>query len=278
MSAHQSMPHEASLHEASLHEARPAGRVTLVGGGPGDPDLITVAGLRALMSADVVLADRLAPRELLADLPPHVRVHDVGKGPGAHVATQDQINELLVAEAAAGHHVVRFKGGDPFVLGRGGEEVEYVRAHGFDVRVIPGITSAVAVPGAAGIPVTHRGLAAGFSVVTGHGELASVPADPAHTLVVLMGVARLPETAAELARRGLPAATPVAIVENGCTPEQRTTVATLETIVDAAGRAGVANPAVIVVGDVVRVASAPEELARRATAGDPLPAQLPATP
>ncbi|GAB4099445.1 uroporphyrinogen-III C-methyltransferase [Sinomonas halotolerans] len=248
-------------------ERRP-GRVALVGGGPGDTGLITVRGRQLLAEADVVVADRLGPRDLLAELGESVRVIEVGKAPGAHQATQDEINAILVQEAKAGNVVVRLKGGDPYVLGRGGEEAEFCREHGVDVEVVPGVTSAVSVPAAAGIPVTHRGLATGFSVATGHDELMELPARRDHTIVLLMGVRRLADSVAALRSRGLDAETPVAVVERGWTPEQRVTIATLGTIVDCARAVGVANPAVIVIGDVVRVspyarALFPEPLASR---------------
>ncbi|KHL05620.1 uroporphyrinogen-III C-methyltransferase [Sinomonas humi] len=233
------------------------GRVALVGGGPGDAGLITVRGRQLLAEADVVVADRLGPRGLLDELPDSAaggpRIIEVGKAPGAHTATQDEINRILVDEARAGHIVVRLKGGDPYVLGRGGEEAEFCREHGIDVEVVPGVTSAISVPAAAGIPVTHRGLATGFSVVTGHDELDELPARPDHTIVLLMGVRRLAYSVQHLRAHGLPAGTPVAIVESGWTDRQRVTIGTLETIVAQAEHVGVANPAVIVVGDVVRV-------------------------
>ena len=230
-----------------------AGSVALVGGGPGDTGLITVRGRRLLGQADVVVADRLGPRELLAELAPDVRVIEVGKTPGHHPVPQSGINRILVDEALQGHRVVRLKGGDPYVLGRGGEEAEFCRQHGVEVEVVPGVTSAISVPAAAGIPVTHRGLAKGFSVVTGHEELSEVPARPDHTVILLMGVGQLRDSAASLGRAGLPAETPVGIVENGYLPNQRVTIGTLGTIADQAEAAGVANPAVIVIGDVVRV-------------------------
>lgn len=230
-----------------------AGSVALVGGGPGDTGLITVRGRRLLGQADVVVADRLGPRGLLQELAPDVRVIEVGKTPGHHPVPQAEINRILVDEALAGNRVVRLKGGDPYVLGRGGEEAEYCRRHGVAVEVVSGVTSAISVPAAAGIPVTHRGLAKGFSVVTGHEELSEIPARPDHTVVLLMGVNKLRESTATLARAGMPLDTPVGIVENGYLPEQRVTIGTLDTIADQAERAGVANPAVIVIGDVVRV-------------------------
>ncbi len=229
------------------------GSVALVGGGPGDTGLITVRGRRLLGQADVVVADRLGPRELLGELAPDVRVIEVGKTPGHHPVPQAEINKILVEEALQGHRVVRLKGGDPYVLGRGGEEAEFCRQNGVEVEVVPGVTSAISVPAAAGIPVTHRGLAKGFSVVTGHEELSEVPARADHTVILLMGVGQLRDSAASLARAGLPLQTPVGIVENGYLPNQRVTIGTLETIADQAEAAGVANPAVIVIGDVVRV-------------------------
>jgi uroporphyrin-III C-methyltransferase / precorrin-2 dehydrogenase / sirohydrochlorin ferrochelatase len=229
------------------------GSVALVGGGPGDTGLITVRGRRLLGQADVVVADRLGPRELLNELAPDVRVIEVGKTPGHHPVPQAEINRILVEEALNGHRVVRLKGGDPYVLGRGGEEAEYCRQHGVEVEVVSGVTSAISVPAAAGIPVTHRGLAKGFSVVTGHEELSEVPARPDHTIVLLMGVGQLRESASALGKAGLPDGTPVGIVENGYLPDQRVTIGTLGSIADQAEAAGVANPAVIVIGDVVRV-------------------------
>ncbi|MET3204062.1 UNVERIFIED_ORG: uroporphyrin-III C-methyltransferase/precorrin-2 dehydrogenase/sirohydrochlorin ferrochelatase [Arthrobacter sp. UYEF13] len=229
------------------------GSVALVGGGPGDTGLITVRGRRLLGQADVVVADRLGPRELLNELAPDVRVIEVGKTPGHHPVPQAEINRILVDEALKGHRVVRLKGGDPYVLGRGGEEAEYCRQHGVEVEVVSGVTSAISVPAAAGIPVTHRGLAKGFSVVTGHEELSEVPARADHTIVLLMGVAALRDSAAALASAGLPRDTPVGIVENGYLPNQRVTIGTLGSIADQAEATGVANPAVIVIGDVVRV-------------------------
>ena len=229
------------------------GSVALVGGGPGDTGLITVRGRRLLGQADVVVADRLGPRDLLNELAPDVRIIEVGKTPGHHPVPQAGINRILVEEALKGHRVVRLKGGDPYVLGRGGEEAEYCRQHGVEVEVVSGVTSAISVPAAAGIPVTHRGLAKGFSVVTGHEELSEVPARPDHTVVLLMGVGQLRESASALGKAGMPADTPVGIVENGYLPNQRVTIGTLGSIADQAEAAGVANPAVIVIGDVVRV-------------------------
>ena len=237
------------------------GRVTLVGGGPGDAGLITVRGLRRLAEADVVVVDKLAPRELLGRLDADVEVVDAGKAPHAHNLTQDQINELIVERALAGKRVVRLKGGDPFVLGRGGEEALACVRAGVPFEVVPGITSAVAVPAAAGIPVTHRGIAQDFAVISAHLD----PSQPgatvdwdAHatgsgTLVLLMAVAHLEQVANELVKRGRDASTPVAVISDGTTPRQRVLVSTLGDVAADAVAAEVRPPAVVVVGDVVRL-------------------------
>ncbi|MCO7204794.1 uroporphyrinogen-III C-methyltransferase, partial [Microbacterium sp. CnD16-F] len=231
-----------------------AGHVDLVGGGPGPGDLMTVRGRRLLAEADVVVADRLGPTDVLAELDPDVEVIDVGKAPGHHPVPQDEINAILVAHARAGKRVVRLKGGDPFVYGRGGEEVAACLAAGVPVEVVPGLTSVVSVPQAAGIPVTHRGTAAGLHVTMGQGPVSAATraalADDTVTTVVLMGVAALPKLVAAALAAGAPAHRPVAIVERGHTPTQRTTRTTLSAAVTDAAAAGVSNPAVIVVGEV----------------------------
>ena len=229
------------------------GWVALVGGGPGSDGLLTTRGRELLAAADVVVVDRLAPRGVVDRLPASVRVVDVGKAPGRHTLPQDRINDLLVEEALAGRAVVRLKGGDPYVLGRGGEERLACEAHGIPVEVVPGVTSAVAVPAAAGIPVTHRGVARGFTVVTGHEELPEVPAGTDHTVVLLMGVGRLARSARALVDAGRPGSCPVAVVERGMLPDQRVTIGTLGDIAQRATAVGVENPAVVVVGDVVRL-------------------------
>ncbi|MFF2268889.1 uroporphyrinogen-III C-methyltransferase [Cellulosimicrobium cellulans] len=235
---------------------RPLGSVALVGGGPGDTGLISVRGRRLLAEADVVVVDRLGPRGLLAELGDDVEVVDVGKTPGHHPVPQSEINRILVHHALVGRRVVRLKGGDPYVFGRGGEELDACREHGIPVEVVPGVTSAVSVPAAAGIPVTHRGLSRGFTVLTGHEDVGKVPAASDHTIVLLMGVSRLEETAAALVAQGRSPETPVAVVEDGYGPRQRTTVGTLATIADRAREAGVRPPAVTVVGDVVTLSPA----------------------
>jgi uroporphyrin-III C-methyltransferase/precorrin-2 dehydrogenase/sirohydrochlorin ferrochelatase len=232
------------------------GTVHLVGGGPGDEGLLTVRGRRLLASADVVVVDRLAPRGVLRHLAPDVEVIDCGKTPGHHQLTQDQINDVLVERARRGLDVVRLKGGDPFVLGRGGEEALACHAAGVPVDVVPGVTSAVSVPAAAGIPVTHRGVTTSFALVSAHDGIEPITR-AAHehaattTLVLLMGVRLLRDSAAALVAAGRAASIPVAIIERGWTPAQRTTVGTLADIADLAESRGVESPAVVVVGEVV---------------------------
>lgn len=246
------------LQDGSLasrpHRPRTTGSVVLIGGGPGDDGLITVRGRRELLSADVVVYDRLAPLGLLDLLDPDVERIDAGKSPGRHTLSQEEINDLLVDRARQGKRVARLKGGDPFVLGRGSEELLACAEAGIPVEVVPGVTSAISGPAAAGIPVTHRGTTAGFVVLSGH-ELGDLEpfARTDLTLVVLMGVARLGGLVDGLVAAGRQAATPVAVVERAWTPEQRVTVGTLATIEESARRAGAANPAIIVVGDVVAV-------------------------
>ncbi|MBW4096093.1 MAG: uroporphyrinogen-III C-methyltransferase [Acidobacteria bacterium] len=244
---------ELPLQRHRLSPLNGYGSVALVGGGPGADDLITVRGRKLLAQADVVVADRLGPRGLLATVAPGVRVIEVGKAPGAHTVTQDGINQILVDEAQSGRRVVRLKGGDPYVLGRGSEEAAFCRAHGVDVEVVPGVTSAISVPAAAGIPLTHRGVAKGFTVISGHEELSILPAGSDHTVVLLMGVSTLRDSVASLLANGRGADCPVAIIENGYAAHQRVTVGTLTSIAAQADAIGVANPAVIVVGDVVRL-------------------------
>jgi uroporphyrin-III C-methyltransferase/precorrin-2 dehydrogenase/sirohydrochlorin ferrochelatase len=242
-----------------LRRYRPGpGRVVLVGGGPGDADLLTLRGRRELAGADVVVVDRLAPRGVLDELAPGVLILDVGKAPGRHPVPQHAINQLLIDHARAGRRVVRLKGGDPFLLGRGGEEVAACRAAGVPVEVVPGVTSAFAVPAAAGIPVTHRGLSKQVTVLSGHDaediEDWSQLASGGGTLVVLMGVTALPEITAGLMAGGMAALTPVAVVEKGSLPDQRVTVGTVGDIAAIAGAAGVQSPAVIVIGAVAALA------------------------
>jgi uroporphyrin-III C-methyltransferase/precorrin-2 dehydrogenase/sirohydrochlorin ferrochelatase len=234
------------------HRGAAKGSVALVGGGPGDPGLITTRGRRLLAEADVVLVDRLAPRALLAELDPAVLVIDVGKTAGHHPLPQDEINRLLVDHARLGRRVVRLKGGDPFLLGRGGEEALACLTAGVQVEVVPGVTSALAVPGAAGIPVTHRGLARQVTIASGHDGLdwASL-ARLEGTLVLLMGVSTLGAATAALIAHGMAPSTPAAVIESGFTDRQRTTTGTLATIAELARERGVQPPAIVVIGDVV---------------------------
>jgi uroporphyrin-III C-methyltransferase/precorrin-2 dehydrogenase/sirohydrochlorin ferrochelatase len=252
------------LHSGKLESdegPRPAG-VVLIGGGPGDPGLITVAGRQALMEADVVVADRLAPRELLGDLSADTELIDVAKLPRGRSAQQEEINRLIVDRALAGKRVARFKGGDNFVFGRGYEEIIACREAGVPVTVIPGLSSPLAVPALAGIPVTHRGTTHEFTVVSGH-----LPPDHAESLVDWDGVARLrgtlvlmmavenaPAIAKALLVRGRDEQTPVAVVCDGSMPTERTVLSTLGALGDDLARHAVSAPAIIVVGDVVRVA------------------------
>ncbi len=239
-----------------------AGSVVLVGGGPGDPALITVRGRQAVAQADVVVADHLAPLSLLGSLPPHVEVIDASKLPRGRSMAQEQINELLVERALAGKRVVRLKGGDPFVFGRGMEEVEACVAAGVPVEVVPGVTSAIAVPALAGIPVTHRGLTHEFVVVSGHlppGHPSSLVdwsaiARLRGTVVVLMGVDTAPAIAAALVEHGRDPATPVAVVSDGSLPTQRTVRMTLAELPQILATSDIRPPSVWVVGPVVSLA------------------------
>jgi uroporphyrinogen III methyltransferase/synthase len=237
------------------------GFVSLVGAGPGDPGLITVAGAARIAEADVIVYDRLANPTLLDHARPDAQRIYAGKLPDRHTLTQDEINALLVEYGRAGKRVVRLKGGDPFVFGRGGEEAEALMAAGIAFEVIPGVTSAIAAPAYAGIPVTHRALASSFAVITGHEDPAKDDssidwaklATGVDTLVFLMGVGRLGEICKQLITHGRAASTPVAVIEWGTLPRQRTVAGTLATIADDVAAAGVGAPAVTVVGEVARL-------------------------
>lgn len=232
------------------------GRVLLVGAGPGDPGLITRRGLEALRACDVVVYDRLVAPELVEEAACAERIY-VGKVPGGRSADQQLINLLLVTHASAGRVVVRLKGGDPFVFGRGGEEAQALVAAGVDFEVVPGVTSAVAAPAYAGIPVTHRGVSSSFAVLTGHQstgagagrweELAGGP----DTLVLLMGVEGLRRASGRLIAAGRPPEQPAAVIEWATTPRQRTVRGSLASIADVAEAAGIEPPATAVVGEVV---------------------------
>ncbi|MDX2974398.1 uroporphyrinogen-III C-methyltransferase, partial [Kribbella solani] len=236
--------------------------VYLVGGGPGDPDLITVRGRRLLAEADVVVADRLAPQQLLDELHPDVELYDAAKLPRGRAAQQEEINRILVERGREGKVVVRLKGGDPYVFGRGFEEALACAAAGVPWTVVPGITSSISVPAVSGIPVTHRGVTHEFTVVSGH-----IP--PSHpdslinwdalaqlhgTLVLLMAVQNLPAIAARLIEAGRPADTPAAAIADGTLPGQRMVTSDLAGIAEAMTEAGVGAPAIVVIGNVVNVA------------------------
>ncbi len=234
------------------------GVVYLVGAGPGDPGLITVKGLQILRAADVVVYDRLVNPTLLDEVPAWADRIFVGKHSGQPCMPQEEINRLLVERARAGSTVVRLKGGDPFVFGRGGEECEALAAAGIRFNVVPGVTSAVAAPAFAGIPVTHRRHASAFAVITGHeydgasdldwDALARVP-----TLVVLMGLGRLREITRRLIAHGADPSTPAAVVASGSLPDQRTVAGTLATIGNLAQEAALKPPATLIIGEVVRL-------------------------
>lgn len=249
------------LLETRKQASRGLGTVTLVGAGPGDPDLITVKGHALLRRAEVVLHDRLIAPELLLETRPDALLIDVGKLPGGGGASQEQINQLLVAHASEGRAVVRLKGGDPFVFGRGFEELEACRAAGIPCVVVPGVSSAIAVPAAAGIPVTVRGEARCFAVITAQ-DAGGLPeavtmlggTQGIETLVLLMGRSVLRELAATLIAAGRDPHTPAACIQDGTTPRQRVTLATLATLADAAERDGLVSPVVTVIGDVARYA------------------------
>ncbi len=247
-----------TAEEPSGRSGPGGGRVVLVGGGPGDPGLLTVRGLTAIRQADVVIADRLAPLAVLQHVRPDTEIIDVAKIPRGEYTAQEEINRLLIGHAKAGRSVVRLKGGDNFVFGRGGEEWQACVAAGVEVQVVPGVSSALAAPALAGIPVTHRSLNQGFTVVSGHVP----PGDPRSTLdwaalartgtalIVMMGVANLPAIAAALTAAGLDPSTPAATVSDAGHPGQRTVRASLAKIADVTAAAGIGAPAVTVIGSV----------------------------
>lgn len=241
-----------------------AGEVWLVGAGPGDPDLLTVKALRVLQGADVVVHDRLTPPAVLDLANPNARLIDVGKRKSRHTLPQDDINQLLVALAQAGHRVVRLKGGDPFVFGRGGEELEACRAAGVRAHVVPGVTAAFAAAAGAGAPLTHRGLAQAVTFVTGHAAKGETPdldwsalGRGNETVVIYMGVSTAPLIAARLIEAGRRAATPVLVVENASLPDERRIVTTLDKVGDAVE--GLEGPAILIVGEVAALAAEQSE-------------------
>ena len=267
----------AGLRSGQLSARRGRGRrsgVAIIGGGPGDPGLITVTGRQLLAEADVVLTDRLAPRSLLDELPADVEVIDVGKIPYGRAMAQEHINSTLISRARAGQFVARLKGGDPFVFGRGAEEALACLRAGIPVTVVPGVSSAVGVPTSAWVPVTHRGVAQDFHVVSVHvppGDEQStvdweVLGTGSGTLVLLMALERIGSVVAELLRYGRSPDTPVSVIADGTLPTQRTINSTLERVESMVRQEGIRPPAIVVVGDVVDVAAEITELIRDVTA------------
>jgi uroporphyrin-III C-methyltransferase len=234
-----------------------AGQVVLIGGGPGRIELLTLEACEALRRADVVLYDRLAPTDRLTELAPGAELINVGKSPYHHPIAQRSIEQLMIARARNGESVVRLKGGDPFVFGRGGEEMQACIAAGIPVHVVPGVTSSVAVPAAASIPVTHRGVSRSFTVISGH-----TPPEPQEleglvrlggTIVILMGISNLTQIVAGLCRAGLNAATPAAAIERGFSDAQRSVMSPVGELPAEVRRLDICPPAVVVIGDVVAV-------------------------
>lgn len=250
-----------TLTAGSKRRGSKTGKVYLVGSGPGDPNLITLRAAQLLKEADIIVYDRLVSKEILNLIPAETEKIYVGKSSEHHEVDQDRINRLMVKEAARGRTVVRLKGGDPFIFGRGGEEAQALRRAGLRFEVVPGISSALAVPAYAGIPLTHRDYACSAVIVTGHEGWGKVgrPVDweglarSADTIVVLMGVSTLPIIVEALIKGGKDRETPVAVIENGTTKTQRVTTGTLHDIVEKAGKSGVKPPAVIVIGEVVKL-------------------------
>ena len=240
------------------------GAVYLVGAGPGDPDLITRKGARLLRQADVVVYDRLIPFELLEEARPDAELINVGKQPTRHRLAQADINVLLIERALAGKDVVRLKGGDPFIFGRGGEEALACREFGIPFEIVPGVSSAFAVPAYAGIPLTQRGLSSAFTVIAGYEDPSKsgssinyeAVAQLGGTIVILMGVKNLPGITQQLMEKGLNASTPAALIEWGATAHQRTFLGTVEQIAAIARQTKIMPPAITVIGEVVRLREA----------------------
>lgn len=236
-------------------------RLTLVGAGPGDPELVTVKAVNTLMKADVVLYDALVSEEILALIPTGIPAFSVGKRAGEHACRQEEINELIVEFAYRYGHVIRLKGGDPFVFGRGSEEIEYAESHGVQTAVVPGISSALAVPSSLNIPVTARGVSESLWIVTGTTKSGALSTDVAlaaqssATVVILMGLNKLNEIMAHFIAHGK-ANVPVAIVQNGTLPHQQSVIGTVASVTEQAAVQKIGSPAVIIIGEVVRYARA----------------------
>jgi uroporphyrin-III C-methyltransferase/precorrin-2 dehydrogenase/sirohydrochlorin ferrochelatase/uroporphyrin-III C-methyltransferase len=237
------------------------GFVSLVGAGPGDAELLTIKALRLLQQADVVVYDRLVSADILELIPPGVSRISVAKSPGKHCVPQDQINEIIVSLARSGRRIVRLKGGDPYLFGRGGEEVLTLRQHNIDFEVVPGITAASGCSAYAGIPLTHRGMSRSVRFITGHfsnDEPLDIDwhkaADPECTLVIYMGLANLEHICTSLIEAGLPASTPAAAVHNGTTCSQQRVLTELDMLPDAISSQGLAAPVMIIIGKVVSLA------------------------
>jgi uroporphyrin-III C-methyltransferase len=232
-------------------------KVTLVGAGPGDPELITIKGINALGEANVVLYDALVNTEILKYAPIESKKIYVGKREGHHAFSQEQINTLLVDYAFTHGHVVRLKGGDPFVFGRGSEELEYVEHFNIETAIVPGISSSIGVPALQHIPVTHRGVTESFWVITGRNSEGKLPGDvklaaqSGATVVILMGLAKLPEIVRVFQSYGK-GSTPVAVIQDGSLPTENSAIGSVDTIVDAVKQEGIKSPAIIVIGEVVR--------------------------
>ncbi len=237
------------------------GKVYLVGSGPGGRDLMTIRAEEVISKADVILFDQLPGDEILASLPKYAEKIDCGKFGGNHLKEQDEIENIMVKNAIEGKNVVRLKGGDPFLFGRGGEEMEVLRSHGIPVELVPGVTSAIAVPGSAGIPVTHRSYASSVTIITGNEDPGKEDssldwqwlARNKGTLVILMGVGNLAKIVDALTRYGKDTKTPVGIIERGMRKDKRLTIGDLSDIVQKSVERSISAPAIIVIGDVVRL-------------------------